>query len=187
MAEDVGQAVLAAVGQPDDGQRVLAAGSGRPPVGPTFPIAAGGRRDKLGERSWMIETVRVTPSILPPTIIAQPISEMTRPNPLIIAAITAKRSGSTLATKPVSVVVPGKVATPHDTMGQFVEANRVLDATTSPAIHDLPPGQVALATIYMRFLVITVKDQFGDLIGDVYKDAVVTETIGTSTVSIIRN
>ena len=103
------------------------------------------------------------------------------------ATITAKRSGSTLAAKTVSVVVPGKVATPHDTMGEFVEANRVLDATTSPAVYDLPNNQVALVTIYVRFLVITVKDQFGDLIGDVYKDAVVTETIGTSTVSIIRN
>lgn len=100
------------------------------------------------------------------------------------AAITAKRSGSTLATKPESVVVPGKVATPHDTMGEFVEANRVLDATTSPAVYSLPNNQVALATIYMRFLTITVKDQFGDLIGDIYKDAVVTETIGTATFSI---
>lgn len=98
--------------------------------------------------------------------------------------IRAKHSGSTLANKTVLVVVPSKVATPHDTTGTYVAANRVLDAGTSPAFQGLPSGQVALATIFARFLTITVKDQCNNLVGDVYTGANVTETVGTSNVSI---
>lgn len=100
------------------------------------------------------------------------------------ASITAKGSSATLVTQKVSVVVPSKVATPHDTMGTFVAANRVLTATTSPPAQGAGPGEVELATIYARFLTITVKDQFNDLIGDIYAGAIVTETVGASNVSI---
>jgi hypothetical protein len=92
--------------------------------------------------------------------------------------IKAKHNGKTLATLSVSVVVPAKVATPHDTAGggPFI-ANMVLDATTSPAIIGLGTGQVRLATYYARYLTITVKDQFnpGDPVGDIYPDAEVSE------------
>ena len=94
------------------------------------------------------------------------------------SSITARnaQSGATVATATVSVVVPAQVATPHDTIGGgIVVSNRVLDATTSPAIIRLPPNQVELSTIYVRFLTITVKDQFGDLIGDLYQGAEVSE------------
>lgn len=88
-------------------------------------------------------------------------------------------SGDSYDTRPsVSVVVPGQVGTPHDTTGGgLVIANRVLDATTSPAILFLPPGQVELSTIYARFLTITVLDQFGDLIGSTYEGAEVSEFV----------
>jgi len=100
------------------------------------------------------------------------------------SSITATSQGMTLVTKPVSVVVPSKVATPHDTTGEYVKANRVTDATTSPSYNGLPSGKVALQTIYARFLTITVKDQFNALIGDIYEGAEITETLGASNVSI---
>jgi hypothetical protein len=36
--------------------------------------------------------VRVSPAIFPPTIIAQPTSEITRPKPPMMAAMTPKRT-----------------------------------------------------------------------------------------------
>lgn len=92
------------------------------------------------------------------------------------AMITATHSNGSMTKYPVSVVVPFQVGTPHDvTGGGLVAANRVLDATTSPAIIGLPAGQVQLGTIYVRFLNIIVWDQFGDTIGTLYAGAAVTE------------
>jgi hypothetical protein len=100
---------------------------------------------------------------------------MTRGDAMIIAT----HSSGGMSKYPVSVVVPFQVGTPHDvTGGGLVAANRVLDATTSPAIIGLPPGQVQLATIYVRFLNILVWDQFGDTIGTLYAGAAVTELGG---------
>jgi hypothetical protein len=90
------------------------------------------------------------------------------------ATITATY-GDMMTTAPVSVVVPSKIATPHDTIGGgVVIENRVADAT-SPAALGLPSGKVALATFYMRFLTLTVHDQFDDSLGDVYLNAEVSE------------
>ena len=100
------------------------------------------------------------------------------------SSITATSLGKTLANITVSVVVPSKVATPHDTVGAYVAENRVTDGTTSPSYNGLPSGKVALQTIYARFLTITVKDQFNALIGDIYEGAEVTETLGASNISI---
>jgi hypothetical protein len=100
------------------------------------------------------------------------------------ASITAKyNSTRPIKTQQVSVVVPAKIATPHDTTGNFVVANRALDSTTSPAIPlntaplYLLSDEVYLVTEYSRYLTITVKDQFDDLIGDIYEGAVISETI----------
>jgi len=54
----------------------------------------------------------------------------------------------------------------------------ITDATTSPATIGLQPGQVALATIYVRFLTVTVHDQFDDSLGDIYVNAEVSEVAG---------
>jgi hypothetical protein len=59
----------------------------------------------------------------------------------------------------------------------------VLDSTTSPAAVGIP-GQVALATIYMRFLSITVQDLWGDNVGELYQGSDITETDGTTRVAI---
>lgn len=93
------------------------------------------------------------------------------------ASIIATHTSGVTVKQAVSVVVPAQVATPHDTNGGgLVSQNVALDATTSPALGDpIPPGTVALVTIYDRFLNITVKDQFGDLIGDLYQGASITE------------
>jgi hypothetical protein len=96
------------------------------------------------------------------------------------AMIIATHSSGSMTKYPVSVVIPSQVGTPHDlTGGGVVAANRVLDATTSPAAPGLPAGQVLLATIYVRFLNIIVWDQFGDTIGTLYQGALITEG-GTS-------
>jgi hypothetical protein len=91
---------------------------------------------------------------------------------------------ATLLEKPAFVAVPSKVATPHDTTGSLVIANRVLDASTSPAVPGLPANHVLLATIFVRFLTITVQDQCNNLIGDLYAGARVTETHETAMVDI---
>ncbi len=101
--------------------------------------------------------------------------------------VRAKRSSTILVTKPFSVVVPSKVATPHDTPGTYLAENRVLHAGTSPAFQGLAPGRVALTTIYCRILTITVKDQFDALTGDVYLNAAITETLGSPPVTYSIN
>ena len=93
--------------------------------------------------------------------------------------IKAKYLGDDLpdTNKPVSVVVPSKIATPHDHTGTYVGAtNMVLDGDSVPAIWGLNSNDVYLATAYCRNLTITVTDQFDALIGDVYLNAVITET-----------
>ena len=93
---------------------------------------------------------------------------------------TDSSSGTTVA-QAVSVVVPSKVGSPHDlTGGGLVSQNMDLDATTSPGWGGATPGNVLLSTIYVRFLVITVTDQFDDNIGDIYAGALVSEYGGTS-------
>jgi hypothetical protein len=104
---------------------------------------------------------------------------------LITAEFSNGTLFATLLEKPVFVAVPSKVATPHDTIGTLVIANRVLDASTSPAIPvGLAANEVLLATIFVRFLTITVKDQCDSLIGDLYAGARVTESVGTAMVDI---
>ena len=91
-------------------------------------------------------------------------------------------SGGALATHQVSVVAPSRVAKNHDlTGGGVVIANQALNATTSPAITNVPATSVQLLTIYVRFLTITVKDQFGDSVGDLYAGAEVTEQDSSGT------
>lgn len=102
---------------------------------------------------------------------------MTQSNNRGDATITAATtSGSALQTASVSVVVPGKVGTPHDTTGGgVVVTNRVLDATTTPPATGVPPGMVALVTLYMKVLTVTVVDQRGDSLGDLYQGAGISE------------
>jgi hypothetical protein len=96
------------------------------------------------------------------------------------ATVTATHTSGAKVDQAVSVVVPAKVATPHDTAGGgLVSRNQVLDATTSPAFAG-PAGSVLLASVYIKFLTITVQDQFGDPVGDLYQGATVSENGGTS-------
>ncbi len=89
-------------------------------------------------------------------------------------SITASNSGVTFS-QSVSVIVPKKIAIPHDTSGNLVIGNRALNKDTSPAIPDIPSSKVLLVTIYMRFLTITVTDQFDEAVGDLYLGAEITE------------
>ena len=67
--------------------------------------------------------------------------------------ITATHTGhSVTASTPVSVVVPAKIATPHDITGTLVIANRGLNTVTSPADHDIAATQVKLYSTYNRYL-----------------------------------
>src|SRR5262249_943475 len=93
---------------------------------------------------------------------------------------------------PVTVVVPGAIAGPptypHDTIGGgVVVENRALNITTTPVLIDIDQGHRALDTIYARFLTIKVLDQFGDLLGDIYKDAEVEENDGLGHVFSINS
>lgn len=74
------------------------------------------------------------------------------------------------------MVVPAAVATPHDTKGSgVVITNQGLNLGTSPPEFGIPLGQVELDTIYARVLTITVVDQFGDGLGNIYSGAEVEE------------
>jgi hypothetical protein len=102
--------------------------------------------------------------------------------------IKALISGSLIASAPVSVVVPDKIATPHDTAGSGVMIeNRALNETTSPALADIPSDQFALVTVYIRNLTIAVTDQFGDSIGDIYTGAEITERLANSVTPVKLN
>jgi hypothetical protein len=88
---------------------------------------------------------------------------------------------------PVTVVVPGAIAGPpnyqHDTTGTLAVQNMALNLTTSPT-KNIDSGHVELDTIYARFLTITVLDQFGDPLGNLYQNAEVEENIFGTLVSI---
>jgi len=92
--------------------------------------------------------------------------------------IAADHTSGYSVTQSVTVVVPSKVGTPHDTQGGGMAiANRVLDATTSPAAVGLQPGQVALVTTYLRFVNVVVWDRFNEPIGTIYQGAEVFEGV----------
>ena len=91
------------------------------------------------------------------------------------STITAKHMGNSVGTAAVEVIVPSSVGIPHNTSGTVVIANGIFDSTTSPAELCLPAGQVRLATMYERFITVTVRDQFGGLIGGLYQGAEVSE------------
>ena len=96
------------------------------------------------------------------------------PGDASIKAIVA--GAGTATTASVSVVIPRSIATPHDTTGAgLVIQNMALNVKTSPGLIEVPSSQKKLVTVYIRWLVITVKDQFTDLIGDIYPDAEVSE------------
>ena len=88
---------------------------------------------------------------------------------------------------PVTVSIPGAIAGPpnyqHDTTGTLVVQNRALNITTSPAL-DIDKDHLELDTIYCRFLTITVLDQLGDPLGDLYQGAEVEENLFGTVVSI---
>jgi hypothetical protein len=93
------------------------------------------------------------------------------------ASITATDSQAHLTvTKPVSVVVPSQIATPHPTPTQTVTGvNIVSDCTTSPTAIGVYPDHVVLITFYGIRIPITVWDQFQDPIGDIYDGAEIAE------------
>jgi glucodextranase-like protein len=99
------------------------------------------------------------------------------PSPRGDQSIVATHSSGITVPQSVSVVVPAQVAQPHETFsGPVTPINLLGSAGSSPAIIDVPPGSVALVTVYGKFLSVIVKDQFGDLIGDIYLGASVFET-----------
>jgi Bacterial Ig-like domain (group 2) len=95
------------------------------------------------------------------------------------ATITATHNAGTTSTHSVSVVVPSKVGTPHETFsGNVTGVNLVGSPTSIPPI-DSPPGRVELLTMFIRTLTILVLDQFDSPVGDLYAGANITEFGGT--------
>jgi hypothetical protein len=79
----------------------------------------------------------------------------------------------------VSIVVPAQIATPHPQPSGVADpgVNRVLSVSTSPVCFGAG-SNVCLVTDYTTPLTITVWDQFGSTIGDLYAGATISETIG---------
>ncbi len=139
----------------------------------------------------------VTPSTAAPNIVLEggkvSISNQSTSNGVItfdIEAVTpsvdegdgfvkAKTGSTVIATLPVTVVVPTKIGTPHDTMGSsFVIQNIAMNATTTPPFPSVPSTQFLLVTMYVRPLTVTVLDKWDHSIGDVYEGAEVSEVFG---------
>src|SRR5215471_7846092 len=59
-----------------------------------------------------------------------------------------------------------------------------LNINTSPSIVDVDSTEKVLVTVYLRWLTITVRDQFTDLIGDIYLNAEISEALGVSVYSL---
>ena len=90
--------------------------------------------------------------------------------------VTATHPAGLSVSQPISVVIPGKVAEPHDTNGGLLFVTNFLgSAASSPVIDGVPQGQVELVTIYVRFLKVKVVDQFDNPIGDLYQGAAILE------------
>ena len=106
------------------------------------------------------------------------IKETDENNPNGDTTISARHSqiSSDLSQTKVVVVVPTYVQIPLvEEAGPVTGYNRVLDATTSPAVTDTPAGQVALVTSYARYPRLEVRDQFNNTLDSVYAGAKVTE------------
>jgi hypothetical protein len=93
--------------------------------------------------------------------------------------IKAKIGSTVIGTQAVTVVVPTKIGTPHDTAGGgLVIQNIAMNSTTTPPFPGVPSNQFLLVTAYIRLLTITVRDKWDHPIGDVYNGAEVTEVFG---------
>lgn len=76
------------------------------------------------------------------------------------------------------VVIPASVGTPHNPLsGQVNGVNMCMDATTSPAMQNIPPGDVFLGTSYSQWIQIAVWDQFGKTLDSCYNGCMVYEDI----------
>jgi Glucodextranase, domain B/PKD domain/Viral BACON domain/Carboxypeptidase regulatory-like domain len=92
------------------------------------------------------------------------------------ATLTVTIPDGPVFTLPFSVIVPYQIAEPHDTTGGgLLSYNLAANNTTSPA-YQVPSPMVVLESVYALNLTITVQDQFGLSIGDIYQGAPVAET-----------
>lgn len=95
--------------------------------------------------------------------------------------VEAVVGGRVLATTKVVVVIPKAIATPHPTFdGEVNGVNLVISANSKPpataaGMQNLFPGNVAIATAYLKTLTLTVNDQFGDRLDAIYAGTQVTE------------
>ncbi|MFH0938869.1 MAG: hypothetical protein V1899_06275, partial [Planctomycetota bacterium] len=91
-------------------------------------------------------------------------------------AIKATHSSGSVFWQYVSVVVPSAIGRSHpQPSGPVNGVNRCADAGTSPAMPGVPAGSCRLITNYDQELQVSVVDQFGETIGDLYKGSAITE------------
>jgi hypothetical protein len=79
------------------------------------------------------------------------------------------------------VIVPKRIHRPYPQAdGDVDPQNLVLDGSTSPAWWGLPANTVKLVTAWIHWLTVTVEDQFGTVLDDLYEGVEVQEKIGSS-------
>lgn len=94
--------------------------------------------------------------------------------------IKANHTGMVIGTAAVDVLVPHNVSATHDLIGAGPAIFNLAEWTgSSPVFLGLGANQRRLITFYGRFLKITVCDQFGGLMGDLYMGAEISELVGT--------
>ena len=90
-------------------------------------------------------------------------------------AIEAVVDGHKCAEVPVVVLVPEAIKEPFpEAVGNVQPENLVIDRTTSPASR-VRQNRAALVTAWFHWLTVTVEDQFGDVLDDLYQGVEVRE------------
>ncbi len=163
-------------------------------IGFSSTTLAGGTQD----RKKSLKAV-VTPSTEAPNIVLEggkvSISNQNTSNGVITFDVTAvspsenegdgfikAKIGSTqVGIHAVTVVIPTKITTPHDTTGSgFSTENVGINSTTTPPWAGIPSTQFLLVTMRVRPLTVTVHDKWNHPIGDVYEGAEVSEVVGSN-------
>jgi len=86
--------------------------------------------------------------------------------------------GIVVASARIVVVVPKSIAEPFPEYdGNVVPTKRALDLRTKPVAYGAPAGFMGLGTTYLHVQTMTVNDQFGDVLDELYEGSDVTELV----------
>jgi len=132
----------------------------------------------IGPPRVKIEILRRDPAAGLLTFQLKGLTATPKLNPEGDTTLVARVDGKDCAEAQVVVVIPKAIHKPYPQKnGPVTPKNMWVSVDTSPALFDVPRGQVLLITAYFHTLIVTVEDQFGDILDELYEDAPVEEFI----------